>query len=92
LTQNWLAEKTIPFIKKQLNPPNAPQIRPIERFWAHLKTKVYADGWTAKSEDELCRRIKAKAKLFNQIYFTNLFSHFKERLITASLNGLNSLI
>lgn len=91
-TQNWLSEEKVPVISKKINPPNAPQIRPIERFWAHLKAKVYADGWTAQSEDQLCRRIKEKAKTFNDLYFSKLFEHFKERIIRAHLKGLNNLI
>ena len=35
-------------VPKTLNPPNAPQIRPIEMFWGALKQKVYAKNWTAK--------------------------------------------
>ena len=37
----------IPYAPKNENPPAAPEIRPIERFWAHLKAKVYLDSWEA---------------------------------------------
>ena len=47
-------------VPKNLNPPNAPQIRPIEMYWGALKQKVYAKNWSAKNRDqknqEMCKR------------------------------------
>ena len=40
-------------VPKNLNPPNAPQIRPIEMYWGALKQKVYAKNWSAKNRDQL---------------------------------------
>ena len=48
VTQQWLRDLAISFVDKELNPPAAPQVRPIERFWNHLKAKVYEDGWEAE--------------------------------------------
>ena len=39
-------DNNITMMAKDLNPPNCPQVRPIERFWAHLKSKVYDRNWT----------------------------------------------
>jgi transposase len=72
-TLSWLEAQKSHFVKKDNNPPCAPQIRPIERFWAHLKQKVYDGGWTADSQDQLIRRIKTKAKLFDDLYFLIYF-------------------
>jgi transposase len=91
-TLEWLNAKKIPFITKDMNPPNAPQIRPIERFWAHLKGKVYESGWTAENEDQLMRRIKKKAKEFSEDYFSNLFSNFKDKIYRCAKDGFNSLL
>lgn len=35
--QNWLKEVGIECVPKQMNPPNLPQARPIEQFWAICK-------------------------------------------------------
>lgn len=91
-TLSWLREQKIPFVEKENNPPCAPQIRPIERFWAHLKEKVYEGGWTADSQEQLIRRIRTKVKLFDDLYFVNLFSHFTDKIVSANSHGLNSLI
>ena len=31
------------------NPPNAPQIRPIENYWDILEMKVYEGNWMAQT-------------------------------------------
>jgi hypothetical protein len=33
----------IEYVPKEKNPPNVPQIPPIEKFWANLKRKVYSN-------------------------------------------------
>ena len=43
-TLNLLEELNIPYIPKQCNPPNCPQLRPIETFWARLKQKSLMEG------------------------------------------------
>jgi transposase len=91
-TLSWLREQKIPFVEKENNPPCAPQIRPIERFWAHLKEKVYEGGWTADSQQQLISRIRRKVKLFDNLYFQKLFLHFTNKIVYANSHGLNSLI
>lgn len=61
-TQNWLREHNIPYVPKNDNPPNLPQARPIEDFWALLSRKVYHGGWEARNEEELRRRIYVKLR------------------------------
>ena len=59
----WRTEKNgIAYVKKEENPPNAPQIRPIENYWGILKMKVYDGNWSAKDREALIRRIKIKQK------------------------------
>ena len=36
-----LEKNGIEYVKKDQNPPNVPQLRCIEKFWSHLKQKVY---------------------------------------------------
>lgn len=37
LTLNWYKSENVNFVPKHMNPPNCPEIRPIERFWALMK-------------------------------------------------------
>ena len=48
----------IDVVPKDMNPPNVPQLRLIENFWAILKKVVYDNGWEAKSERQLVTRIR----------------------------------
>ena len=48
-TVSQLRDQNINFVRKQDNPPNVPQLRPIEKFWGILKSKVYNSGWTART-------------------------------------------
>ena len=81
----------IAFVEKIDNPPNAPQIRPIENYWGILKMKVYERNWTAKTRDHLIRRIKMKQKEIDQDIIIKMFDHLKGRVHAANQNGLQSL-
>ena len=37
---DFLRDNGIAFVEKAENPPNAPQIRPIENYWGILKMKL----------------------------------------------------
>jgi hypothetical protein len=59
-TLEWLEQKNIKIVPEADSPPNVPQARHIENFWALLARVVYAKGWEAKNEPELCGRIKMR--------------------------------
>ncbi|XP_050500958.1 uncharacterized protein LOC126880924 [Diabrotica virgifera virgifera] len=50
-TTDWLTAQNINFVPKRDNPPNVPQARPIEEFWAVLSRMVYNNGWEAQNKD-----------------------------------------
>ena len=60
--QERLNEKNVPFVIPKDNPPNAPQVRPIETVWTLLERNVYENNWEAKDLDVLARRVKQKSK------------------------------
>ena len=55
---DFLDEKNINYVKRKENPPNVPELRPIEDFWGILKGLVYADNWQATSHEQLKKRIQ----------------------------------
>lgn len=61
-TLTWLSGQNILVVPQKDNPPNVPQARPIENFWAMLDRMVYKNGWEAKSEQQLVGRIRRKLK------------------------------
>ena len=80
------------YVKKEENPPNAPQIRPIENYWGILKMKVYDGNWSAKDREALIRRIKIKQKEIDQDVVIKMFDKLKQKVHNANQNGLSSLL
>ena len=87
----FLQENGIAYVKKEENPPSAPQIRSIENYWGILKMKVYERNWTAKNRESLIRRIKIKQEIDQDIVI-KMFDNLKGKVHTANETGLNSLL
>ena len=93
--KDTIAEMTaidLQYITKELNPPNAPQIRPIENYWSALRQKVYENNWSAKNRKQLITRIKYCAKKVESKVYQNMFANLKSKMRRAVKNGLESLI
>ena len=43
-TATLLTEAEVPTVTREMNPPNLPQLRPIEDFWGFPKQQVYRGG------------------------------------------------
>lgn len=78
----WMCEN-IEFLPEEMNPANVPQARPIETFWGDLVQRVYNDGWEAKNEEHLVKRIKQCLKQFDQ---SDLQAHMKS--VKTKLRGI----
>ena len=48
-TIEYLNSQNIIYVPKDDNPPNVPQTRPIEKFWANLEDKVHDKGQKTKN-------------------------------------------
>ena len=81
-TWDFLRDNRIAFTEKIDNPPNAPQIRPIENHWGILKVKVYEGNWKAKTRDHL----KMRQKEIDQDIVIKMFDHLKGQVHTANQN------
>ncbi len=57
-----LEANNVPFVPKGKNPPNVPQVRPIEDIWGVLKQMVYVQNYQAKNLNQLADRIRKKVK------------------------------
>ena len=55
-TITWYNVNNVDFISKELNPPNCPQIRPIEIFWAIMKRKLKKKGGSAKEIGKMLQK------------------------------------
>lgn len=91
-TQALLMHENVTFLAKEKNPPNVPQTRPIERFWAHLKAKVFTPPYHPQNIDCLEKRIKKILKEFQPEYFERLMSAVGPKVRAAANNGPLSVI
>lgn len=82
----------IQFVPKEKNPPNVPQLRPIEDFWGLLKQEVYRHGWRADSIDQLKRRIQFCLRKLDPSVVQNMMSQVQQRLSRARRLGVQSMI
>ena len=57
-----LQANNVPFVRRNQNPTNIPQYRPIEKIWASVEQTVYQGGGEAKNSDQLSNCTKSKIK------------------------------
>lgn len=86
--QTWMGSEGIKFIKRENNPPNCPQLRPIEHFWSILKQLVYANDFQATSREELIKRIKTCLKKIDVEVVKNMMQKVPEKIHLARTDGL----
>ena len=57
-TIKFMEDNDISFVAKDMNPPNVPQCRPIERYWALVKAKLQKTEQAAKNIEDFKRKWK----------------------------------
>ncbi|CAG9826619.1 unnamed protein product [Diabrotica balteata] len=83
---DWLTAQNINFVPERDNPPNVPQARLIEEFWAILSQMVYYNGWKAQNEDRLRRRILQKFREIDLEPVQRLIADARPNLFNEILN------
>lgn len=91
-TLRLLDQHNVKIVSKEMNPPNCPQLRPIEDFWGMLKQLVYANGWSAKSHEQLRRRIKYCLGKVDVKVVREMMTKVKSRIRQARAEGVNALV
>ena len=89
--QDFLNSENIEFLPKNINPANAPKLRPIEDFWGILKNIVYEKGWRAKSVSELKKKIVASLKKIDPEVVHKLAASVFTRVDTVRRHGYDAL-
>ena len=88
-------DENVKLVSKEINSPNVPQARPIENFWGCSAQKVYEEGWEAKTEKQLIRRIESKMEEYDTNFVESLFEGVKAKVksivITLSMLYLNNI-
>jgi transposase len=92
ITRDWYEANNINFVPKVDNPPNLPQARPIEEFWAILSRKIYNNGWEAQNEEQLRRRISRKIREIDAVVVQRMMQRVRGKLRQIENNGPLSII
>ena len=91
-TQEVYKTLNIKFVPKNSNPPNVPQLRPIEHFWALLKERVYSRGWRCETHEELIKRIYYCLSNIPKNIAQTLMESVKTKARRATDHGVLSVI
>jgi transposase len=86
------SQNNINYVLKDENPPNTPQLRPIEHFWSSLKNLVYGGNWEAKNIECLKKRIKKKLLEIDKSVFQRMMENVKTKIQQAAKDGADSLL
>lgn len=82
----------IKFLPIENNPPNCPQIRPIEKLWAYLKRHVYGYGNEYKSLGQLISRIRYLLNTLDFSRFQTAMKQLPKKIRKSQREGLNKTI
>lgn len=61
-TLQWFLENDIQYVEKDINPPNCPQLRPIERYWAIVKRTFKKKGTVSLDMDKFMKNWSAASR------------------------------
>ena len=70
----------ISFVGKEVNPPNCPELRPIERYWAIIKRHLRKDGREAQSIDEFKKMWKSASRKILQKSVKRLMKGVRQKV------------
>lgn len=90
--QEWLTANGIDFVKKENNPPNVPQARPIERYWALCKTEYRKLKTAPKDLPSFKRKWRQISKKVAQNSAQQLMSSIKRKLRAIGDRGVLAAI
>lgn len=79
-TLRWFEDNDVDFVEKDINPPNCPQLRPIERYWAIVKRVFKKDGKANRTMAVFKKNWNAAAKKCDQSAVQNLMKRVKSKV------------
>lgn len=80
LTLDWYRENNVDFVEKEMNPPNCPQIRPIEKFWALMKGRLRKKDKAADDLEQFKKDWINVSKQVDETVVQNLMRDIKKQV------------
>ena len=67
-------------VPRKISPPNCPELRPIEKYWAIIKKKMKLSGKTVKSVTDLKKKWDYAAKTYKNHSVQKLIGGIKKKV------------
>ena len=78
--QKFYDDNGVMLVPKMMNPPNCPELRPIEKYWAIIKKKLKLSGKTVKSATDLKNKWDYAAKTYKNHSVQKLMGGIKKKV------------
>lgn len=88
-TVKWYKLNHINFVPKDSNPPNCPELRPIERYWALVKAKLRLSGKTAKNRKSFAQLWLSCSKKVGDDVVKRLMAGLKSKIYKFSRTAID---
>lgn len=79
-TLEFMTVNNIAFVPKNMNPPNVPQCRPIERYWALVKNKLRMTGQTVTDEKQFLKMYNKESRKVKKDTVADLMKGISSKL------------
>lgn len=76
----WINDNEVMFVPKDLNPPNCPELRPIEKYWAIMKGHLLRSGSVARTIPQFRLKWKRAYAQADEKVVQNLMEGVKRKL------------
>lgn len=79
-TMEWYRENEVNFVPRDKNPPNCPELRPIEKYWANLKRKLKKSKKVCNNHKDFQIKCRQAAALMNSEHVQTLMKSVKRKV------------
>ena len=78
--KTWYKTNGVNFVPKDLNPPNSPELRPIEKYWAIMKHELRKHPKVLTTEQEMLKPWLKAEKNVGSSVVQNLMRGIKKKV------------
>lgn len=86
-TVAWYVANGVNFVPKNANPPNCPEIRPIEKYWAIVKKILKKTRNSARDKRDLGKKWSAAAKKVSEGCVQDMMSSMRSKIRDIARGG-----
>lgn len=86
-TMDWYSQNNIQVISKEMNPPNTPELRPIERYWAIVKRNFKRTRYSIKNEKSMLHAWNSCAAKVDQSVVRKMMASINKKALQFIRTG-----